>query len=266
MSSSNRQLEAIILAAGQGTRMNSDLPKVLHQVADRPMVAWVVEACRQAGATRCVVVVGYKAELVRAALADQLDVVFVDQHERLGTGHAAMMAEPLYADVRDCDVLVIAGDMPLLRGATLKRLVAEHRATRAVASMATGELADPTGYGRIVRDGAGQFVGIVEHKDATDAQRQIREVNPSCYCFDAAGLFSLLKELGRDNAQGEYYITDTLGLCRSAGQPVAVVKAMGPEEVQGINNPRQLAEVDAMMRGRMDAGGQPGNAAREPSR
>lgn len=250
MPDNGRQLEAIILAAGQGTRMNSDLPKVLHEVADRPMVAWVVDAARRAGASRCVVVVGYKAELVREALADQPDVVFVEQAERLGTGHAAMMAQPLYADRDDCDVLVIAGDMPLLRSATLSRLVAAHRKQNAVGSMATGELDDPTGYGRILRDKRGAFIGIIEHKDATADERLICEVNPSCYCYRSKRLFDLLKRIRSDNAAGEYYITDTMRAILQAGEAVAVVKSMGDEEVQGINTPAQLAAVDAMMRRR----------------
>ncbi len=253
MADRGRHLEAIILAAGQGTRMNSDLPKVLHEVAGRPMVAWVAEACRRAGAGRCVVVVGYKSDLVREALANADDVVFVEQTERLGTGHAAMMAEPLYAGRDECDVLVIAGDMPLLRSSTLARLVDTHRRTGAAGSMATGELADPTGYGRIIRDNDGHFRAIVEHKDAAPEQRHIREVNPSCYCFRSVRLFELLKQLKSDNAQGEYYITDIMGLIREAGEPVAVVKAMGEDEVQGINTPEQLAAVDAMMRGRRSA-------------
>ncbi len=254
MNDTPRQIQAVILAAGQGTRMKSDLPKVLHPVADLPMVQWVVDACRKAGATRCIVVVGYKSELVREALADQPDIEFVEQTERLGTGHAAMMAEPLLTDEEDCDVLVLAGDMPLLKGSTLTQLIETHRTTGAIGSMATGELSDPTGYGRIVRDETGEFIGIVEHKDATEDQRAIREVNPSCYCYRSVRLFELLKALKTDNVQGEYYITDTMGLLRDAGETVTVVNVMGEDEVQGINNTEHLAAVDAVMRKRISEG------------
>jgi len=242
---------AIVLAAGKGTRMGGEQPKVLYEVAGRPMVHWVLEACRRAGAKRMVVVVGFEADRVREALADEDGVEFVLQEQQLGTGHAVRMAEPAYADRPAADVFVVAGDMPLLKGSTLAALLAAHRGAGAVASLATGMLDDPTGYGRIVRDAEGGFAEIVEQKDATEAQKAIREVNPSCYCFRSDGLFDLLRLLNTDNAQGEYYITDVLGLAKSAGQTVEVVQAVGADEVEGINTPDQLARVDAMLRGRL---------------
>lgn len=252
-----RGLDAIILAAGKGTRMNSDLPKVLHEVAGRPMVQWVVDACRAAGAGRCIVVVGYKQERVREALAGQDDVVFVEQLEQLGTGHAAMMARPAFDSLDSSgperDVLVLAGDMPLLRAESLEALVEHHRTIRSSGTLASGKLEDPTGYGRVVRDERGAFRAIVEHKDATDAQRTINEVNPSCYCFDAAAMFEALDSVSTDNAQGEYYITDVLGLLRAAGKTVDAVPIIGSDEAEGINNPEQLAAVDAMLRQRQEA-------------
>jgi len=246
---------AIILAAGKGTRMGGEQPKVLFEVAGRPMVHWVLEACREAGAERLVVVVGFQADRVRDALADEPGVEFVLQERQLGTGHAVMMAEPAYAGRAAEDTFVVAGDMPLLKGSTLAELLSAHRAAGAAASLATGELDDPTGYGRIIRDARGEFAAIVEQKDATEPQRAIREVNPSCYCFRSDRLFSLLRRLGTDNAQGEYYITDVLGLARSAGQTVAVVKAVGGDEAEGINTPEQLARVDAMLRARLGGNG-----------
>jgi len=251
MPDNTRHLEAIILAAGKGTRMNSDLPKVLHEVAGRPLVQWVVDACRDAGASRCVVVVGYKAELVRKALAGQSDIAFVDQTEQLGTGHAAMMAKPLFEDRDDTDVLVIAGDMPLFRGESLAHLVGEHRRAGAAGSLATSTLPDPTGYGRIVRDDAGEFIRIVEHKDASDDQRAIDEVNISSYCFDSRALFDALSQVRTDNVQGEYYITDVLGLLREAGKTVRALNVVPADEAEGVNNTDQLAKVDALLRERL---------------
>ncbi|QNN24550.1 bifunctional N-acetylglucosamine-1-phosphate uridyltransferase/glucosamine-1-phosphate acetyltransferase [Planctomycetales bacterium ZRK34] len=250
--SADRPLEAIILAAGKGTRMGSDLAKVLHPVADRPMVQWVIDACEAAGTRRVIVVVGHQAEAVREALADRDNVEFVEQTEQLGTGHAVMMAAPLYpADQRDCDVLVLCGDGPLISDDTLKTLVTTHREADACATLATSVIEDATGYGRIVRHADGRFQRIVEHKDATDAERQIREINPSYYCFRAADLFRELDRIDNDNAKGEYYLTDVLGLLTGDGKTVQVVDAVPPQDVLSINTPQQLAEVDALLRRRL---------------
>ena len=248
---SGRRLEAVILAAGQGTRMNSDLPKVLHQVADRPMVHWVADACRGAGATRLIIVVGYKSELVRDSFAGWDDVEFVEQTERLGTGHAAMMAEPAVKNTADTDLLVMAGDMPLMTGQTLAAVTQAHQKANAAATIATGRLADPTGYGRIIRDAGGHFTGIVEQKDATDAQKQIDEVNISCYCFRADSLFDGLHKLRPNNAQGEYYITDVPAYLKSLGQTVIADNSVPADQVEGINNTEELAALDAKLRAKL---------------
>ncbi|MBI1375453.1 MAG: NTP transferase domain-containing protein [Phycisphaera sp.] len=254
-STNTRPLEAIILAAGKGTRMGSDLAKVLHPVADRPMVDWVLDACEAVGCRRNVVVVGHQADAVRDALSDRATCVFVEQTEQLGTGHAVMVTEPAYPDAasRATDVLVLCGDGPLIRTETLQTMLDTHRAAHAAATLATAVLDDPTGYGRIVRDDAGRFERIVEHKDATDAERAIHEVNPSYYCFDAAALFDTLSRVTNDNAKGEYYITDVLGLLIEAGERVEVIDAVPAEDVLSINTPEQLAEVDAILRQRVNA-------------
>ncbi len=242
---------AIILAAGKGTRMGSDLPKVVHPVAGRPMVRWVVDACKQAGCERVVVVVGYKGELVRAALADETCCQFVEQTEQLGTAHAAQMAEPEYVGRPDHPVFVLAGDGPLIRAQTLQRLLDLHRETGAVCSLATAVIDDPAGYGRIVRDGSGTFTGIVEQKDATEAQRAIREVNPSYYCINSVALFEAIARVSNTNAQGEYYITDIPAMLLAEGKTVTVVDAVPPSDVLSINDPAQLAAVDAILRDRL---------------
>lgn len=245
---------AVLLAAGKGTRMDSDLPKVLLEVAGRPMLHWVVEACFAAGVERCVVVVGYGGDKVREALADEPRCVFVDQTEQLGTAHAADMARPLFENVPSGDVFVLAGDGPLIRSQTLARLLEVHRRTKASATLATAVLDDPTGYGRVVRTAPQNgFDRIVEQKDASDDELLIREVNPSYYCFAVNELFDAISRVGNENKQGEYYITDVPGLLRKQGKTVTLVDAVPAEDVLSINTPEQLAEVDRVLRARLDA-------------
>lgn len=241
-------LAAIVLAAGKGTRMKADLPKVVHEVGGRPMVCAVVDACRDAGCRRIVVVVGYRQDLVRKALAAYPDVGFAVQEPQHGTGHAVQCAEQALGPVQD--TFVLAGDGPLIRAATLATILDRHRATGAAATLATSVIDDPTGYGRIVRDASGRFVGIVEHKDATPEQRAMREVNPSYYCFDAAALFAALRRVTRNAASGEYYITDVPRLLLADGRRVEVVPAVPPEDVLSINTPEELAAVDSIYRAR----------------
>lgn len=244
---------AIIMAAGKGTRMGGDMPKVLYDVAGRPMVQWVVEACQQAGVETCIVVVGYKADDVRAALADEPSVRFVEQTEQLGTGHAVAQARPAMEGEPARDVFVLAGDGPLIRGKTLARLLEAHRRRKAAATLATSVVDDPVGYGRIVRSAAGEFETIIEQKDATPEQLKIREVNPSYYCFRSDDLFRSLDAVSNDNASGEYYVTDVPAILKRQGKPVAVIEAVPPEDVLSINTPEQLAEVDAILRRRLGA-------------
>lgn len=253
---------AIILAAGLGKRMNSDLPKVLHEVGGRPMVCAVVDACREAGCRRIVLVVGHKQELVRAVFAGQRDVEFAVQDRQLGTGHATKYAEALFeAEKREPGnaVFVLAGDGPLIRAHTLAAMLERHRTTGALCTLASSVIDDPTGYGRIVRDSAGRFVGIVEHKDCTPAQLAIREVYPSYAVFDAPTLFAELAALKPNERAGEYFITDVPSSLLAKGQRVEVIPAVPPEDVLSINTPDQLAEVDRIYRAR-------GSAARGTAR
>jgi ribose-phosphate pyrophosphokinase len=255
---------AIILAAGKGTRMNSDLPKVVHPVGDRPMVCSVIDACRAAGARRIILVVGYKQEVVREAIARQgaswaAGIEFAVQEQQLGTGHAVLAAKDSVKDllaVADQPVFVLAGDGPLIRSKTLRTLLDRHNETRSSATLATSVIPDPTGYGRIVRDGTinadgtstGRFKAIVEHKECSEAQLKIREVNPSYYCFDLKQLFEGLAQVKRNQASGEYYITDVPGLFLAQAKRVEVIDAVPPEDVLSINTPVQLAEVDGIYR------------------
>jgi bifunctional UDP-N-acetylglucosamine pyrophosphorylase/glucosamine-1-phosphate N-acetyltransferase len=249
---------AIILAAGMGTRMKSDLPKVLHEVGGRPMLCAVVDACREAGCDRIVLVVGYRQELVREALAAQGDwargLEYAVQPEQRGTGHAVQCAEPLFADDLRAgarrDAFVLAGDGPLIRASTLISILETHRRTGAAATLATSIIPEPEGYGRIIRDARGNFATIIEHRQCTPAQLAVREVNPSYYCFDLASLFSALRHIRPSGAGGELYITDVPGLLLAEGRRVEVIPAVPPEDVLSINTPQQLAEVDAIYRRR----------------
>jgi bifunctional N-acetylglucosamine-1-phosphate-uridyltransferase/glucosamine-1-phosphate-acetyltransferase GlmU-like protein len=217
------------------------------------MVQAVVDACREAGCRRIVLVVGYKQELVREAMQGQSDVEFAVQPEQLGTGHAVRCAEPLFqreSAEPGHDVFVLAGDGPLIRAATLSQLLARHRSTGAAASLATSRIPDPAGYGRIVRNAHDRFTAIVEHKDCTPDQLKINEVNPSYYCFDARALFTTLAKVTRNAASGEYFITDIPGLLLTEGRHVEVIDAVPPEDILSINTPEQLAEVDRIYRSR----------------
>jgi UDP-N-acetylglucosamine diphosphorylase/glucosamine-1-phosphate N-acetyltransferase len=256
MESQQNKLEAIILAAGKGTRMESDLPKVCHIVGGRPMVCAVVDACLEAGCSRVVVVVGYKQELVREALADYGDQVeFAVQHEQLGTGHAVVSAVDNFplASRESTDVFVLCGDGPLIRTSTLSLMLARHQSSGAAATLATSVIDDPSGYGRIVRDPAGGFERIVEQKNATDTELQINEVNPSYYCLNADSMFEALKKVSRNELTGEYYVTDVFELILKDGKTVEVIDAVPPEDILSINTLDHLAQVDAIYRSRQES-------------
>jgi UDP-N-acetylglucosamine diphosphorylase/glucosamine-1-phosphate N-acetyltransferase len=248
---------AIILAAGKGTRMNSDLPKVAHAVAGRAIVEWVVDACAEAGCSRIVLVVGYQQHVVRDLFRNWIHprctLEFAEQTEQLGTGHAVRCAEPCFArEAREPghDLFVLAGDGPLVRAATLSTLLDRHRAASADATLATSVIPNPSGYGRIQRDASGRFLGIVEQKNATLEQLRIREVNPSYYCFDAMALFHALARVTRDPVSREFYVTDVPALLMKSGRRVEVIDAVPPDDVLSINTPDDLAEVDRILRSR----------------
>ncbi|MGI6192298.1 MAG: sugar phosphate nucleotidyltransferase [Christensenellales bacterium] len=233
----------ILLAAGEGKRMRSETAKVLHPVLGVPMIRRVMEAAAVPGAERPVVVVGHKKEQVIAELGDEAR--FAVQEQRLGTGHAVMMAKE-YLTGKQGYALILAGDMPLLKKETVLALVraAEGKAVALLSAV----LADPTGYGRILRDQDGNLQSIVEHKDATDEQRAVREVNASVYCFDIESLLSSLDRLTNNNAQGEYYLTDCVEDIVKAGKKAAVLCCDDPAECMGANDPAQLAECERLLK------------------
>ncbi|MCM2264229.1 MAG: bifunctional UDP-N-acetylglucosamine diphosphorylase/glucosamine-1-phosphate N-acetyltransferase GlmU [Desulfuromonadales bacterium] len=244
-------LAAVILAAGQGTRMKSALPKVLHPVAGQPMLTHVVASARGAGAAPVVAVIGHGAEQVKAAFASA-GVTFALQAEQLGTGHALQCAAPALAGFAG-DLLLLCGDVPLLRAETLVNLLAHHHNQQAAVTVLTAELIDPRGYGRIIR-GADGVERIVEEKDATPSERTVREINTGIYVFTAPLVFELLAGLTNDNAQGEYYLTDVLVAARAAGERVAALPVAQAEEAMGINDRVQLAEAGKELRARINEG------------
>lgn len=241
---------AIILAAGKSTRMKSKRPKPLHEVCGRPMLSWILKACYDAGCSKIIVVVGHGKDEVVGQFAGDKRIVFVEQTEQLGTGHAVRMCEAELKNVHG-DVFILAGDGPLIRGQVLRTLLDAHRQEKAAASMATAVLDDPTGYGRIIRDESGDFVEIVEQVDCTPEQREIREVFPSYYCVKVEELLDALKKLTPNNRKGEYYLTDVYGHIRAAGKRVLAVQAVTPEDTLSVNTRQQLAEVDAILQERI---------------
>ncbi|MFQ5424462.1 MAG: bifunctional N-acetylglucosamine-1-phosphate uridyltransferase/glucosamine-1-phosphate acetyltransferase [Phycisphaerae bacterium] len=247
---SGRALAAVILAAGRSTRMKTDLPKVMHELCGRPMLAYVLDACRAAGISTMYVVVGFGHAAIRAAFGREPDVRFVTQSEQKGTGHAVMMCEA-ELDGFSGDVVVIAGDMPLVRPETLRDLVDGHRATGSAASLATTILDDPTSYGRIVRDASGEFERIVEHRDCDAEQLTLHEVNPSYYCFDWQALRGALDRISPDNAKGEFYLTDALAILRSDGGTVRASTVVPAADAVGINSRVDLAAVGRLMQQRI---------------
>jgi bifunctional UDP-N-acetylglucosamine pyrophosphorylase/glucosamine-1-phosphate N-acetyltransferase len=246
---------AVILAAGKSTRMKSRRPKVLHEVCGRPLLHYVLEACYGAGCAKVIVVVGFGKELVQAEFASDKRVVWVEQTEQLGTGHAVRVAE---AQLREHqrhsphgDVFILAGDGPLVRADNLNTLRKAHRDDHSAASLATALVEDPAGYGRIVRDDAGEFLEIVEQLDATPAQREIREINPSIYVARVDELLLALSQLKNENKKGEYYLTDIFGILRGAGKKTLAVQAVAAEDVLSINSREQQAQVDALLQERI---------------
>ncbi len=249
MTDTNRPLDVVILAAGQGTRMKSSLPKVLHPVAGRPMVAWAVKAARELGARNVVVVTGHGAEAVEAALAGS-GVVFARQEQQLGTGHAFLAGMDALEDHREADVLVLYGDTPLLRTETLRDLLADHRERSGAFTVLTGVLPDATGYGRIIRDAQGNVERIVEQKDATPEERAVGEFNSGVYLMDARAN-ELAHRITNENASGEYYLTDLLGLYRAEGAEAHAFRLSDPDEVMGANDRTGLAEAENIIRARI---------------
>lgn len=242
---------AIILAAGKGTRMKSDLPKVMHKIGSLPLIRYVIDAVEEAGIEKIIVVAGHKYEMLQSELESRKNIEVVLQPEQLGTGHAVMTAEPYLPETGD--VLVLCGDTPLIRGNTISAMLEKHMQANAEATVMTAELDDPTGYGRIVRDQFGNVASIIEERDADDQHKAIREVNSGTYCFSIPALRKVLTRIGQENSQNEYYLTDAIPEIISHRGKVETTLLADSREIQGINDRKQLAEAAVVMRSRVNA-------------
>ena len=245
-------LDVVIMAAGLGTRMKSNCAKVLHKLDGRPLISHVCRAALELEPRSVYVVVGYQAEDVQAAVEKEFSlqagrIAFVHQREQRGTGDAVMAADNVLGG-KNGTVMVLSGDVPLIKPATLTRLVEAHNQKNASCTLMSVRLENPTGYGRVVKSAAGDFMKIVEQKDASDEERQIREINVGIYCFDNAKLFAALKEIKPNNSQGEFYLTDVPAILKSRGDTVAIYQHNDAREVSGINTRAELAEFENLLR------------------
>lgn len=238
---------AVILAAGQGTRMKSKLYKVLHPVCGKPMVQHVVNQITELNIQEMVTIIGHGAEKVKEQLGEQS--LFALQEQQLGTAHAVMQAQDILGE-KEGVTIVICGDTPLIRAETMEALFKHHEELSAKATILTARIADPTGYGRIVRNSSGLVERIVEHKDATEAEREIGEINTGTYCFDNFALFKALKSVSNDNTQGEYYLTDVIEILKRQGERVTAFQTDQFEETLGVNDRVALAKAERIMRTR----------------
>jgi bifunctional UDP-N-acetylglucosamine pyrophosphorylase/glucosamine-1-phosphate N-acetyltransferase len=243
-------LDILVLAAGLGTRMKSSLAKVLHKLDGRPLIAHVCRTAALLDPRKTYVVVGYQADNVRAAVEKEIgsdQAGFVNQSEQRGTGDAVSAARSILAGTKST-LLILSGDVPMVRAETLRALIEKHHADNASCTMLSVRLENPTGYGRIVRDEAGGFLKIVEQRDATVEERQIREINAGIYCFDSEKLFAALERVRPTNSQGEYYLTDVPGILRDDQEQISVYQHHDAREVSGVNTRAELAEFENLLR------------------
>lgn len=241
---------AIVLAAGISKRMNTRLAKVLHEVCGRPMLAYVLNACRDAGISKIYVIVGFSSDEVKEQFSGSDDIIWVQQKEQLGTGHAVLCCKEHLKDFKG-EVLILCGDGPLIRSKTLKKLIEKHESGQSAATLATALLERPRGYGRIVRDKYGNIQGIVEDSDCRPEQLKIKEINPSYYLFNCQVLFEALEKIKPNNVKKEYYLTDAVSGIISTGHKVEAITAVSPEEAVGINSRAQLSEASKIMQQRI---------------
>jgi bifunctional UDP-N-acetylglucosamine pyrophosphorylase/glucosamine-1-phosphate N-acetyltransferase len=248
--SPEKPLDILVLAAGLGTRMKSRQAKVLHQLGGRPLIVHVCRAAASLNPRTIYVVIGYQAEEVKAAVESEFgneQVRFVNQLEQRGTGDAVTAAKDALAKA-DSTILILSGDVPMVRAETLRKLIRQHVVADTPCTMLTVRLENPSGYGRVVRDDAGRFAKVVEHKDATEDERQIREVNAGIYCFESQKLFAALERVKPVNKQGEYYLTDVPRILRDDGQEVGIYQHHDAREVSGVNTRAELAEFENLLR------------------
>jgi UDP-N-acetylglucosamine diphosphorylase/glucosamine-1-phosphate N-acetyltransferase len=242
----NKAFCALILAAGKGTRMKSDMAKVLHVLEGKPLLYYSLEAARDAGAQEIIVIVGHQSDKVRELFPDP-DLIFVEQMPQLGTGHAVMQARDVLCDYEGLTV-ILCGDVPLLTSETIRLLIHHHQDAQACVTVLTTEPPGPHAYGRIVKNNQGEILKIVEHRDATEAERNILEINTGIYCVDTPFLFSALAQVKNDNQQKEYYLTDIVEIARWEGRKVHAFLTADYVEVMGINTYEELRKAGDHLR------------------
>ena len=236
-------LAVAILAAGKGTRMESDLPKVLHKVGGKPMLSHIIQRAVELGAEKIVSIIGYQHELVKETIGNK-PTQFAIQLEQLGTGHAVLQCASQLSEF-DGAVLVLSGDVPLISFSTLQNLLETHNTSATKATLLSAIVEDATGYGRVIRNPQGTLDRIVEHKDANEDELNVNEMNAGIYVFDCKTLFELLPQVGNNNSQGEYYLPNVLSLILNQGGKVAIEKTNNITEIQGVNTVQQLKDLDA---------------------
>lgn len=247
-----KEAVAVVLAAGKGTRMKTELPKVAVSLNGKPLLNHVIDNLHSGGVDRIVIVVGYKKEEVQSLCEGVPGISFAEQKEQLGTAHAVLSAEDLVKDYVG-PILVACGDVPMITGETFRSLVSTHRQNGFAATLLSAKVQNPTGYGRIVRNSQGEVIAIVEEKDASEEQKKIDEINTGTYVFDSEGLFDSLKRIGNSNAQGEYYLPDLVELYKKEGKKLGAVILKNSGESQGVNSPDDLNNLTAILRNEVAA-------------
>ena len=239
----NKELRVVILAAGKGTRMNSDLPKVLHKLQSKPLIDYVIDESELLNPKEIILVVGFKKESVIKHTESRINLKYATQIEQLGTGHAVLQTNELLKN-RKGHILILYGDVPNIKASTLQPIVSDHISNNRDLTLITAEIDDPTGYGRIIRDKNGNLLKIVEEKDCSDDEKKIKEWNPGIYIFKIPEVFKILNNIKTNNASKEYYLTDAIGLAQQSNMQIKAIKIENSDEVIGVNTADQLKELE----------------------
>ena len=239
----NKELRVVILAAGKGTRMNSDLPKVLHKLQSKPLIDYVIDESELLNPKEIILVVGFKKESVIKHTESRINLKYATQIEQLGTGHAVLQTNELLKNKRG-HILILYGDVPNIKASTLQPIVNDHISNNRDLTLITAEIDDPTGYGRIIRDKNGNLLKIVEEKDCSDDEKKIKEWNPGIYIFKIPEVFKILNNIKTNNASKEYYLTDAIGLAQQSNMQIKAIKIENSDEVIGVNTADQLKELE----------------------
>ena len=239
----NKELRVVILAAGKGTRMNSDLPKVLHKLQSKPLIDYVIDESELLNPKEIILVVGFKKESVIKHTESRINLKYATQIEQLGTGHAVLQTNELLKN-RKGHILILYGDVPNIKASTLQPIVNDHISNNRDLTLITAEIDDPTGYGRIIRDKNGNLLKIVEEKDCSDDEKKIKEWNPGIYIFKIPEVFKILNNIKTNNASKEYYLTDAIGLAQQSNMQIKAIKIKNSDEVIGVNTADQLKELE----------------------